>query len=100
MVIQNVSSLQGQGTVRPITPFDPKTDASRIHDAMKGWWSKSESFIELRSSLAVNLVSGKDKKTLLEIICRRSNDQRLEIAAAYKTMFGKVNMRGLLVEPV
>lgn len=59
----------GQGTVRDAVNFDAKADANRVHEALKGWST--------------------DKKALWNVICHRSNAQRLEIAMAYKAMFGE-----------
>lgn len=49
--------------------FDPVKDAHDLKKAMKGF--------------------GTDEDTLINIICRRSNEQRQEIQRQYKTHFGK-----------
>jgi len=60
----------GQGTLQPAVPFDPKLDAERLCNAMKGLMTT-------------------DKKMILNILCHRTNAQRLQIASNYKTMYGK-----------
>uniref|UniRef100_A0A8C1HV72 Annexin n=1 Tax=Cyprinus carpio carpio TaxID=630221 RepID=A0A8C1HV72_CYPCA len=49
--------------------FDAGSDAEALYDAMKGF--------------------GSDKEAILELIASRSNAQRQEIRAAYKSQFGK-----------
>ncbi|XP_037919324.1 annexin B11 isoform X2 [Hermetia illucens] len=59
----------GTPTVVPAASFDPVKDANDLRKAMKGF--------------------GTDEDTLINIICRRSNEQRQEIHRQYKTHFGK-----------
>lgn len=54
----------------PATPFDPSEDAGTLKQAFKGF--------------------GTDEKTVIDIITKRTNAQRLEIREAFKTMFGQV----------
>jgi hypothetical protein len=68
----------GQGTVRDAISFDAKIDANKIHEAMKGFST--------------------NKTALWNIICHRSNAQRLEIAVAFKSMFGKDLLKELFSE--
>jgi len=59
----------GTPTVLPAESFDPQVDAATIRKAMKGF--------------------GCDEKALIDVICRRNNQQRQEIAKVFKTNFGK-----------
>jgi annexin A7/11 len=55
--------------VLPATPFDASSDANALRKAMKGF--------------------GTDEDGLINVICRRTNAQRQEIARNFKTCFGK-----------
>lgn len=59
-----------QPTVRPATNFNAEEDAKALKTAFKGF--------------------GSDEDAIIEIITKRSNTQRLEIATRFKTMYGKV----------
>ncbi|XP_041079836.1 annexin A6-like isoform X3 [Polyodon spathula] len=58
-----------RGTVVDFPDFNPSSDAEALYNAMKGL--------------------GSDKDTILELITSRSNAQRQEICAAYKSQYGK-----------
>lgn len=58
-----------QGTVLPYQPFDPESDAQALRKAMKGL--------------------GTDEKAIINILARRVNAQRQQIAKSYKIQFGK-----------
>lgn len=56
--------------MRPATNFNPEEDAKALKAAFKGF--------------------GSDEDAIIDIITKRSNAQRLEIAVKFKTMYGKV----------
>uniref|UniRef100_A0A7N8XPZ0 Annexin n=1 Tax=Mastacembelus armatus TaxID=205130 RepID=A0A7N8XPZ0_9TELE len=58
-----------RGTVKPSGNFNASADAEVLHKAMKGL--------------------GTDEGAILQLVTARSNAQRQEIKAAYKTLFGK-----------
>uniref|UniRef100_A0A8C5GEW4 Annexin n=1 Tax=Gouania willdenowi TaxID=441366 RepID=A0A8C5GEW4_GOUWI len=58
-----------RGSVKPFVNFDAKHDAEILHRAMKGM--------------------GTDEDTVLMLLSARTNDQRQQIKAAYKTTYGK-----------
>lgn len=61
---------QFEGTVKPYSPFNPIDDAEKLYKAMKG--------------------IGTNETVLIDILCKRTAQQRMQIASAYKTCFGKV----------
>uniref|UniRef100_A0A671P379 Annexin n=1 Tax=Sinocyclocheilus anshuiensis TaxID=1608454 RepID=A0A671P379_9TELE len=58
-----------KGTIADQPDFDAGSDAEALYNAMKGF--------------------GSDKEAILELITSRSNAQRQEIRAAYKSQYGK-----------
>ncbi|KAG5852990.1 hypothetical protein ANANG_G00068390 [Anguilla anguilla] len=58
-----------RGTVTDFPGFDASSDAEALYTAMKG--------------------IGSDKEAIVELVTSRSNAQRQEVAAAYKSLYGK-----------
>ncbi|XP_044271353.1 annexin B9-like [Tribolium madens] len=61
--------MTGTPTIRPASNFDPDQDATALKTAFKGF--------------------GSDEDAIIDIITHRSNEQRQQIAARFKTMYGK-----------
>ncbi|XP_066520849.1 annexin A5-like isoform X2 [Hoplias malabaricus] len=61
--------MAGRGTVKAYTAFNANSDAETLFKAMKGL--------------------GTDEATILKLLISRSNAQRQQIKAAYKTLHGK-----------
>uniref|UniRef100_A0A669BT87 Annexin n=1 Tax=Oreochromis niloticus TaxID=8128 RepID=A0A669BT87_ORENI len=58
-----------RGTIADASDFDPTADAEALYNAMKG--------------------IGSDKEAILDLVTSRSNAQRQEVIAAYKSNFGQ-----------
>uniref|UniRef100_A0A8D0LBC7 Annexin n=1 Tax=Sphenodon punctatus TaxID=8508 RepID=A0A8D0LBC7_SPHPU len=67
-----------QGTIRAASNFDAGRDAEILRKAMKGF--------------------GTDEQTIVDVVANRSNDQRQNIKAAFKTMYGKDLIKDLKSE--
>ncbi|XP_044018894.1 annexin B9-like isoform X2 [Aphidius gifuensis] len=65
-------------TVVPYPDFDPREDAEVLRKAMKGF--------------------GTDEKSIINVICNRTNEQRQEIANQFKTLYGKDLIKDLKSE--
>ncbi|XP_037398923.1 annexin A6 isoform X1 [Pygocentrus nattereri] len=76
--ISAMSKVQLRGTVHPYAEFDPGSDAQDLRKAMKGF--------------------GTDEDTIIDIIARRSNDQRQVIRQAFKSLLGRDLMADLKSE--
>lgn len=62
-------TFQGRPTITQVSHFDASTDAAALRKAMKGF--------------------GTDEDAIINVLCRRSSAQRMEIMKAYKTGYGK-----------
>jgi len=65
----NYNQKVPQPTLRPANPFNPREDAEILRKAMKGF--------------------GTDEKAIINVLTRRTNAQRQEIAREFKTLYGK-----------
>ncbi|XP_048519055.1 annexin B9 isoform X1 [Dendroctonus ponderosae] len=65
-------------TVFPAADFDSEADAKALREAFKGF--------------------GTDEATVIDVLVNRSNEQRRQIAATFKTMYGKDLMKELKSE--
>ncbi|GLH06396.1 Annexin [Gryllus bimaculatus] len=69
---------KGTPTVRPAPDFNPRNDAEILRKAMKGF--------------------GTDEKAIINVLCKRTNAQRLEIGVQFKTLYGKDLIKDLKSE--
>nr|CAH7766068.1 unnamed protein product [Callosobruchus chinensis] len=72
------SRLKRTPTVVPANPFNSREDAEVLRKAMKGF--------------------GTDEKAIINVLARRTNAQRLQIAVEFKTMYGKDLIKDLKSE--
>uniref|UniRef100_A0A8D3CBN4 Annexin n=1 Tax=Scophthalmus maximus TaxID=52904 RepID=A0A8D3CBN4_SCOMX len=68
-ILRNPVSGVFRGTITDAADFDPSADAEALYNAMKGF--------------------GSDKEAILDLVTSRSNAQRQDVIAAYKSNFGK-----------
>nr|CAD7393781.1 unnamed protein product [Timema cristinae] len=61
---------KGTPTLKPAANFNPRQDAEVLRKAMKGF--------------------GTDEKAIISVLAYRTNQQRMEIAREFKTLYGKV----------
>ncbi|XP_062976939.1 annexin A6 isoform X2 [Elgaria multicarinata webbii] len=73
-----VAKVELKGTIRPAADFNADGDAKVLRKAMKGF--------------------GTDEDAIIEVVTRRSNDQRQEILRAYKSHYGRDLMADLKSE--
>ncbi|XP_067103465.1 annexin A6 isoform X1 [Osmerus mordax] len=72
------TKIKLRATVYPDSDFDPASDAQALRKAMKGF--------------------GTDEDVIIEIVAKRSNEQRQEIRQAFKSLLGRDLMKDLKSE--
>lgn len=82
-------SFQCQPSVFPADPFDPNEDAAVLRKAMKGFGTGKVSLKPTIAFSVYRFIKIPDEKSIIEVLARRGIVQRLEIASAFKTNFGK-----------
>lgn len=73
-----MTKIKLRGAVFPARDFDPASDAQALRKAMKGF--------------------GTDEDVIIDIVARRSNEQRQEIRQAFKSLLGRDLMKDLKSE--
>lgn len=76
--ISAMTRIQPRATVFPFSDFDPAADAQALRKAMKGL--------------------GTDEDAIIDIVARRSNEQRQEIRQTFKSLLGRDLMKDLKSE--
>lgn len=76
--ISSMTKIKLRGAVFPAGDFDPASDAQALRKAMKGF--------------------GTDEDVIIDIVARRSNEQRQEIRQAFKSLLGRDLMKDLKSE--
>jgi annexin A6 len=76
-VIEQVeeAKIEETPTLVAYKDFNPNSDCERLRKAMKGL--------------------GTDEKTIIEILCKRTNDQRQQLKATFTQMFGRDLLKDL-----
>nr|CAD7444054.1 unnamed protein product [Timema bartmani] len=78
MVRSHSGVLRGTPTLKPAANFNPRQDAEVLRKAMKGF--------------------GTDEKAIISVLAYRTNQQRMEIAREFKTLYGKDLIKDLKSE--
>uniref|UniRef100_A0A8D2BD51 Annexin n=1 Tax=Sciurus vulgaris TaxID=55149 RepID=A0A8D2BD51_SCIVU len=71
-----------QGTIQPAANFDAMRDAEILCKAMKGFGTDEQGF-------------GTDEQAIVDVVVSHSNDERQNIKAAFKTMYGTALIKDL-----
>lgn len=73
----------------PAGNFDPEADANVLRKAMKGFGKKWMLGL-LSCALFMCVVVGTDEAAIINLLSRRSNEQRQAIKQRFKLMHGRV----------
>ncbi|CAG2060617.1 unnamed protein product, partial [Timema podura] len=69
LLLHTTGEIMGTPTLKPAANFNPRQDAEVLRKAMKGF--------------------GTDEKAIISVLAYRTNQQRMEIAREFKTLYGK-----------
>lgn len=61
-------------TIRPTKNFNARKDAEVLRKAMRG--------------------AGTDENAIIDVLCRRTTEERVEITRQFKVLYGKVSHKG------